>query len=197
MNTKLYVLEGPDGVGKSTLATQLQRHLRQNGCKSELFSFPGNEPGTVGNHIYGLYHNPNSFGVQRISTICQQLLMVAAHADVIQRIIPALEQDLHVILDRFWWSTWVYSSFARIDINIRELLIKLELVLWRSYLPNCIFLIRRNRPSNSEHCIDSWRKLVLLYNEIAKLEQHRSKVIHIDNNGTLEESISHMVREIT
>ena len=44
---KLFVLEGPDGVGKSTLAYTLTEHLNARGIPCDHFAFPGREAGTL------------------------------------------------------------------------------------------------------------------------------------------------------
>src|SRR5260370_20827938 len=109
MKSALYVFEGPDGVGKSTLASHLNNHFKLKGLSSQLLSFPGQEIGTLGAHIYRLYQNPGSFGLHNISVTSEQLLFTAGHADVIEnRILPVLSKGGNVVLDRYWWSTWVY-----------------------------------------------------------------------------------------
>ena len=45
---RLLVLEGPDGVGKTTLAKVLTESLAERGLKTLLLSFPGQEAGTIG-----------------------------------------------------------------------------------------------------------------------------------------------------
>src|SRR5690349_1307494 len=105
MKPALFVFEGPDGVGKSCLAAALNEYLNQHGSVSKLMAFPGREVGTLGEHIYRLYHNPSSFGIASISVTPEQLLFTAAHADVIEnRLLPSLSQGTSVVLDRYWWS---------------------------------------------------------------------------------------------
>src|ERR1035437_6266990 len=106
---RLIVFEGPDEVGKTTLAEAAIAALREQGEKVLSAAFPGNIPGTLGEFIYRLHHAPRDFGVQQIGPESLQMLHIAAHLDAIDRIImPALNAGTSVILDRFWWSTLIY-----------------------------------------------------------------------------------------
>jgi dTMP kinase len=193
----LYVFEGPDGVGKTSLSSILQAHLASVGRRSTLFSFPGQEPGTLGAHIYKLYHDPESFGVSEISVASEQLLCTAAHADVIEnRILPALASKAEVILDRYWWSTWVYASADGLEPRFRDRLIELELSLWRGIKPACIFLLRRGGSLKSKHRTDYWERLASLYQTLAIQQKPLVKVVVIENEGTLEEAFAQVLDAI-
>ena len=76
---KLIVFEGPDGVGKSTLAKEVAAVLSGRGTPCDLLAFPGREPGTLGWHVYQLHHDPGLFGIANIPPASLQLLHVAAH----------------------------------------------------------------------------------------------------------------------
>ena len=99
---KLIVLEGPDGVGKSTLSCALHRKLSQSSLTCEYLTFPGKETGTIGRLVYDLHHEPEKFGLVSLTAASLQTLHIAAHLDVIeQRIRPAINNGKWVILDRF------------------------------------------------------------------------------------------------
>src|SRR4051812_30176325 len=83
----LIVFEGPDGVGKSTIAAAVAQALNSRGAKSKLMSFPGREECTLGKLVYGLHHDPRAHGVSEITPIARQALHVAAHLDVMERVI--------------------------------------------------------------------------------------------------------------
>src|SRR5579863_3166654 len=107
---KLIVLEGPDGVGKTTLAAELGKRLEQRGEPTKVLSFPGRESGTLGGHVYALHHEPQRFKIDSLTAASKQLLHVAAHLDVIEsKIRPWIKDSINVVLDRYWWSTWVYG----------------------------------------------------------------------------------------
>ena len=54
---RLIVFEGPDGVGKSTLAEHLTSRLRETGIPCNYLAFPGREPGSLGRLVYDLHHD--------------------------------------------------------------------------------------------------------------------------------------------
>jgi dTMP kinase len=107
----LIVFKGPDGAGKTTLARELSRRLGDSGVPCEYVAFPGQQHGTLGRLIYDLHHNPKSYGINNINATSLQVLHLAAHVDAIEgQILPALKAGRWIVLDRFWWSTWVYGS---------------------------------------------------------------------------------------
>ncbi len=90
---QLFVFEGPDGVGKTTLAQRFAARLRARGVPSTYLSFPGAEEGTLGKHVYDLHHNSEAIGVRTVHPSSLQLLHVAAHIDAIEsQIRPLLKQ---------------------------------------------------------------------------------------------------------
>jgi dTMP kinase len=197
MKSELYVFEGPDGVGKSTLASHVNAYLNQCGFPSELLAFPGREVGTLAEHIYRLYHDPFHFGIRNISIAPEQILVTAAHADVIEnRLIPALSQGRNVVLDRYWWSTWVHSTLGNLPSQIRDLLIEVELFISKDVKPRCIFLVRRNRPADSEYHPDKWRRLVSLYDDIRARQDQQMTILEVDNNGDLQDTMRFVLDSI-
>ena len=118
---QLIVFEGPDGTGKTTLIEGFAQMRRRLGDKVIVAEFPGRAPGTLGHHVYRVHHNPRQFNIEHLDPASLQVLHVAAHIDAITNVIrPSVESGALVLLDRYWWSTWVYgidsggqSSFAR------------------------------------------------------------------------------------
>ena len=107
----LYVFEGPDSVGKSTIVNLFSNKLHSTGRKVLNLSFPGKDKNTLGGLVYSIHHEPQSFNLEKINSSSLQLLHIAAHIDAIESTIkPAIESQTDVVLDRFWWSTVVYGN---------------------------------------------------------------------------------------
>ena len=113
---RLFVFEGPDGIGKTTLSQRFAEELTLTGEECVWTSFPGREPGTLGRLVYNLHHDPSKHSVERIDPTSVQMLHIAAHFDAIGRVIlPTIKSGRSVVMDRFWWSTWVYGVINGAD----------------------------------------------------------------------------------
>ena len=190
---KLYVFEGPDGVGKSELAKQFCEHLRSRGEAVELMSFPGSRPGTLGHHIYAIHHVPASFGIEGITSTSLQALHIAAHVDAIEtRILPLLSGGKTVVLDRFWWSTWVYGTAAGANAKALDAMIAAEVAVWGRVRPEAAFLIRRSLPLRAESLI-LWQKWSRLYEDVASEERRKYMVRTVDNEGEIATALAELI----
>ena len=182
MNGQLIVFEGPDAVGKSTLVKSLRSILADRQVSVEFLSFPGDRPGTLGKLVYDLHHSPNQFGVNTITPISLQALHVAAHLDaIIQTIIPALTGGTWVVLDRFWWSTWVYGTADAVEPEPLKTLIETEKLLWGPFQPSVVFLVERSVPLRDEETESQFLKLSSLYKKLCNSEHDKYPVIELVN----------------
>jgi thymidylate kinase len=180
MESCLIVFEGPDGVGKSTLVEFLRRFLEAQSIAHEIVSFPGDRPGTLGELVYDLHHASQKYGIGSISPAGLQALHIAAHLDAItQIIIPALRSGSWVVLDRFWWSTWVYGRAAGIDPRILDALIEAERRLWGQFSPSVVFLIQRTEPFGGGPPTDDFTTLSNLYRQLSSSEAAQHEVVTI------------------
>lgn len=140
MKGMLYVFEGPDGVGKSTLAARLRDDLDVAGFNVALESFPGRNPGSVGEWVYSLHHDVKS----KLKPNALQALHVAAHIDAVERIIlPKLESGVSVILDRYYWSTIAYGRVFGAESVLLQHLVNAEKVAWGQVQPSVMYVIDR------------------------------------------------------
>lgn len=193
----LVVFEGPDGVGKTTLAKALVEELLQQGVPCEYFSFPGRAPGTLGRLVYEVHHDPGEFGINRIGSASLQVLHIAAHLDAIgQRIMPALETGRSVILDRFWWSTVVYGIVGGVDRGILDAMIGLELKGWAGVEPAVAFLVTRRTPLRVESSGERWGQLRDAYGKLAQERARRHPVETVANEGPLGEALEQVLRAL-
>jgi thymidylate kinase len=178
MRGKLIVFEGPDAVGKSTLVQYLKTLLEQGQLSNEILSFPGDRPGTIGKLVYDLHHAPGKFGIEQITPIGLQALHIAAHLDAITHtILPAINSGTWVVLDRLWWSTWVYGRAAGIDPRILDSLIYAEKLLWGQVTPSVVFLIQRTKPLGDKPAAGEFTILSDLYLELSGREAAKYEII--------------------
>lgn len=186
---KLYVFEGPDGVGKTELSVRFAALLNEKGVPAKLLSFPGKSEGTVGKLVYDLHHAPKSLGVKGITAASMQLMHIAAHVDAIENIIlPALQEGVSIVLDRFWWSTKVYGLESGGSKRLLEKMIEVELAAWGDVRPFRVFLVQRQEPLRAER-ESQWRRWCELYEKVSLGEKQAGNVVSIDNNGAIDEAV--------
>ena len=106
---RFIVLEGAEGVGKTTQAHRLSEWLSQIGVPHRLAREPGGTP--VGEAIRNvLLDSPDL----RIEPETELLLMLAARAAFVREVVrPTLSRGETMISDRFELSTLVYQGLGR------------------------------------------------------------------------------------
>jgi dTMP kinase len=196
-NGKLYVLEGPDSVGKTSLANLLRNYLGTANVTCDLLSFPGRDPGTIGSLIYDLHHEPQRLGVKSLSQTALQMLHVAAHVDAIEtKIRPSLEAGNTVILDRFWWSTEIYGQLGGLDKALLKSIIAPELAVWDELVPTAVFLVERNCPLEFG-LTDEWTKCAQLYSLLSDEQEWTVTVHRIQNEGPINDTLKAIVSKLS
>jgi dTMP kinase len=186
---KLVVFEGPDGVGKSTLVDSSIEFLRNRDVPVVRLSFPGKDAGTLGWLVDQIHHKQHNLDLVGLSELSLQALHIAAHLDHIEtRIHPALRDGNWVILDRFWWSTWVYGRALKAHRQVLETLIEAEKIFWAPTLPATVFLINRTTPFRVEHTEERFLVLSNLYTELANREAKAYPVVTVSNDS-LDDSL--------
>lgn len=104
----LLVLEGPEGVGKTTQAAALARRLADAGLPVHAFREPGGT--TLGDEIRTLVLRPDHGDV---SPRAEALLFMAARAQLAETLRARLADGAIVLLDRFFLSTYAYQIAGR------------------------------------------------------------------------------------
>jgi len=190
---KLFVFEGPDGSGKTTLSKAFATRVEVLGFKCDWFSFPGREAGTLGKKVYEIHHSGEKSGKNQINPTSLQLLHIAAHIDTIERsILPALRRGHLVILDRYWWSTLVYGRVMGADERSLRAMTQIESIHWEATIPSCVFLIRRNTVSGEGLGLEE-NLIRREYEKLAGEEAKRYLVRTVENTGTVEESVERLL----
>ena len=184
---KLIVFEGLDGVGKSTLARCLVDRLTEWGIESEYATFPGRRPGTLGSVVYEIHHDPRQFGIEGISPASLQALHIAAHLDAIEgTILRVLSEGTWIILDRFWWSTFVYGRVAGVDQPVLDAMIQVEKIVWKGTEPDVLVLVDRSQSANDQEKPMLHKEYRALYGS----ERNRYPVCIIQNDRPLSDTVN-------
>jgi len=107
LQSKLIVLDGPDGCGKSAQRDLLAQFLVNNKVKVKCFRDPGST--ATGEKIRNILLDP----ANHISDRTELLLYMASRAQLWDECIaPALKKKNCVLLDRWVSSTCAYQGFA-------------------------------------------------------------------------------------
>jgi len=191
---QLIVFEGPDGVGKSDLALRFRTWLREHGFAAELLSFPGKEEGTLGKLVYDLHLHPERFHLTTQTPASLQAMHIAAHLDAIERrILPSLKSGRIVVLDRFWWSTFVYGIASGVDQRLVEQMISTEKVAWGSVKPTILFMVDRSAPLRQEPST-LWVKWRDGYRGLLSIEKTQYTCELIANEHGIEETLQQVLK---
>lgn len=183
-------LEGPDGVGKSTIIEGLKKEFPE-----AIFI---HEPGTTdfGKEIRNiLLHKDFNLTIET-----QILLFISSFVETSQKIIiPALKNNKLVIADRWYMSTMIYQGYVNKNKIVNELINKSELSyqIMRSHT----FILMANkdvieeRRKNRNEKLDNYEKNVELMKKVYSYYKNMpNDKIHV--NGTIEENIKKVKRKI-
>jgi len=186
----LYIFEGTDGVGKSTLVREISHCLAKLGVKNHTLSFPGREEGTLGAHVYKLHHEPEHYGISTMSALSRQILHVAAHVDSIERkILPLIEDGAIVLLDRYWWSTWAYGVEGGVSTSLLDAILEVEHQVWRGVVPATLFYVTRSQSKATAELCEAYETLI-------GRESLKHPIERVDNNGGLSETTEVLVKKL-
>lgn len=107
---KIYVLEGPDGAGKTTMANRIAKYLTKStpSIPTVVFSFP-NPKGVLYEKIREkLKHNDSNY-----KDFIQQMMIINMIDTIEKEVVPLLEKGINVIFDRWLVSSIVYNTLAK------------------------------------------------------------------------------------
>ena len=107
LSGKFIVFDGPDGSGKSTQFSRLEKYLES---KIEVVSV--REPGgtLIGEKVREILLDPAN---TEMSSVTEMLLYMSSRAQlIIERILPALDRGALVLADRFVSATFAYQGSA-------------------------------------------------------------------------------------
>ncbi|MGD0707119.1 MAG: nucleotide kinase domain-containing protein [Anaerolineaceae bacterium] len=184
------IFEGPDGVGKTAITEALHSLFTKQGEDWTYLAFPGNEDKTLGKHVYNLHHHPEQFGLSKIFPESLQILHVAAHIDSIENCIkPLLKNGKNILLDRYWWSTWVYGLLNGVDQQALDKMVDLELYHWQNFSPDLLILVNSPKSFKKDCPPEKWEKLKNLYFQLFEKEKAKYPVRVLENNANFENAV--------
>lgn len=194
MYSGIYVFEGIDNVGKTTIIQKLKEKIYESmQCECSIVAFPGNQPRTLGSLVYDIHHNQTKYFDLPLNNTSLQLLHIASHIDLIQSKLKKMSSEqCIVLLDRYWWSTYVYGIANGVESNIIQAILLPELILWKDINVKKIFLLEREKRERDYEEVKD-REIIKLYRELANEEL---KSVLINNDGRIEESVSKIYNSI-
>lgn len=105
---KLVVIEGAEGVGKTTQVRRLCERLAKVAIPALCLREPGGTP--LGDEIRHLLLDPAG----DVTARAEALLFMASRAQLAERaIVPALREGTNVVLDRYFLATYAYQVAGR------------------------------------------------------------------------------------
>jgi len=185
---KLIVLEGVDAVGKTSLCTAICDELNLNSIQYEMLSFPGKTPGDLGELVYRLHHNHTDiFHIAEIDPLALQTMHIAAHIDLINRRIKGIiSSGTWVVLDRYWWSTYVYGLDAGIPPNQIQALVDTERLVWGEYKPDLMVFIDSDKPLRVDEVANqAWNNKRQRYTTLANNENSFCVIRYVNKDNSL------------
>jgi thymidylate kinase len=147
--------------------------------------------------IYRFYHNSSEFGVSDVSAIALQVMLTAAHIEVIEsRLKPLIRAGIDIVLDRYWWSTWVYSTADGVPPYRRNMMLKLEMQSWENIQPEIVFFVVREAPLLPQPAGNRWSITSQLYKELVKQEERNVQIQLVTNAGSIQETFRTVISSL-
>ena len=104
---------------------------------------------------------------------------------------PALLENNDVVLDRFWWSTWVYGTVAGISDEMLWAILKPELLAWKSIHPAAIFLVEREDPVEPK-----LKQISEQYRQLRDTQKQTCPVFTINNKLDVQSTMMQIKRDL-
>ena len=132
-----FVLDGPDGGGKSTQSRALVEHLRSLGKVVQHIREPGSTP--TGESLRQLLLSPST---GELRPLTEALLFTAARAELVASVIaPALARGEIVVSERCFASTMAYQCFASSPGVPYDLVVELTRRAHGATMPDAVFVL--------------------------------------------------------
>lgn len=189
---KIISFEGGEGCGKTTQINKLTQYFKESGYKVTQLREPGGS--NIAEQIRDVILKEEN---SNMTSICESLCFAASRAQLMdEKIIPALNNNHVVILDRFVDSSYVYQGLCK-GVGL-EKVIQLNEIAIQGHLPYITFyidiepeigfqrIIQNGRETNKYEMMDmefhkqvreGYLKLCSLYSD---------RIYKIDGNDNIE-----------
>lgn len=178
----LITFEGIDGSGKSTQIEKLKSFLHEEGYKTATFREPG---GTKASEKIRRFLLDSSL---ELDSVTELFLFSAARSQLIrQKILPLINDNYIVILDRFYDSTTAYQGYGRGDLSIKDIR-QINQIASNYVAPDITFYLKislqqsRKRTGESRDRIEKsddefYRRVIQGFDQLA---QDNDRIITVD-----------------
>jgi dTMP kinase len=194
--------EGPDGSGKTTVSTAVCRRLEEEGYPVRYTREPGGS--AIAEQIRGIILDPQN---TEMDARTEALLYAASRRQhLVEKVLPALEQGIHVISDRFVDSSLAYQGTGR-RIGIEEVFAINQFAIEGHMPVKTIYLdvdpetglerIRKGRTyldRLDQESIEFHERVLEGYREV--IRRYAERMIIIDANRAPEEVIEDAYRAV-
>ena len=180
----LLVLEGPEGVGKTVVSRELAIKLAQRGIGCEYIALPSGRmrPSEIACRIA----REEGDAPEELDLFARRQLQLDTHAEAIQqRIRPALEAGNYVLLDHYWWSSYVYGELDGLGSHQLQEFKDRARVLWEDTKPSVVILLDRERPFSDPVDLLQWFRLREVYRQFAASQGKSTPVSFVENTKCL------------
>lgn len=180
-------------MGKTTLSGALAAYHRILYPEIPLYydSFTGSLQGRLGEWVYRFHRQgmAHDISVDDITPQALNLLHLAGHADSISRFAPLLSNGGNVIMDRYWWSVYVYER-ARVSPDELWPFVRAGRPFVNNLLaPTIVYLTRQSSLKPEQMGRARFSAFQGFYQEVIEVERaHDVSIYEISNDGALEET---------
>lgn len=189
--SSIYIFEGVDEVGKSSLITLVSNKLNVLSVDHICVHFPGKKTNRLGELVDNIHHNKVDGYSLDLSCLPLQMLHVASHLDLEEKVIfPAKKDGKVIILDRSWLSTLAYGRFGGIESKTLDNLVGIEREVLSEADVSILFYVTRNHT-----CIEAQNEIAKIYEKYIK-KYFKDRVERICNNDNLYENCDYIVSRI-
>ncbi|WP_459129567.1 dTMP kinase [Guggenheimella bovis] len=194
--------EGTEGSGKSTLIELVKKALEERGEKVLLTREPGGV--SISEEIRQIILDDKN---KAMDGLTEALLFAAARRQhLVEKVIPALEQGMTVLMDRFVDSSIAYQGYGR-GVGVKEVIAINELAI-EGNLPEVTYLldldpeqglerVRKNERAVNrmdQEKISFYQSVRRGYLEIAKDSE---RIVVLDATRTPEELLEDVLRDLS